>query len=101
MVYAYTYTVIVNRGKTFSEINGIKLTYLNAAMMVLMLLGVIASLYSSLKHPEIVLGEGDIGLLLSSPIKERIVFLWYMIRAIFKDLILAVIFVFYLPFPFQ
>ncbi|WP_245589918.1 putative ABC exporter domain-containing protein [Caldanaerobius polysaccharolyticus] len=90
--------VIVKRGKTFSEINGIKLTYLNAGMTGLMFLGVVASLYSSLKQPGIVLREGDIGFLLSSPIKERIVFLWYMIRAIFKGLILAVLYVFYLPF---
>ncbi|MGH2332512.1 putative ABC exporter domain-containing protein [Thermoanaerobacter mathranii] len=90
--------IIVNKGKTFYQISTIKLSYLNAGIIAVMLLVVITSVNSSLKQPGILIEEGDTVFLLSSPIKERMVFLWYVIRAIFKNLILAILFILYLPF---
>ncbi|WP_049766010.1 putative ABC exporter domain-containing protein [Thermoanaerobacter mathranii] len=90
--------IIVNKDKTFYQISTIKLSYLNAGIIAVMLLVVITSVNSSLKQPGILIEEGDTVFLLSSPIKERMVFLWYVIRAIFKNLILAILFILYLPF---
>ncbi|WP_255405068.1 putative ABC exporter domain-containing protein [Thermoanaerobacterium sp. RBIITD] len=90
--------VFTNRGKTFSEINSIKFSYLNGGIIAFMLLTVLLTLYSSLKQPGIILGEGDIALLLSSPIKERGIFFWYIIRASFKNLFYALLFSLFIPF---
>lgn len=90
--------VFTNRGKTFSEINSIKFSYLNGGIIAFMLLTVFLTLYGSLKQPGIILGEGDVALLLSSPIKERIIFLWYLVRASFKNLLYALFSSFFILF---
>ncbi|AGB18563.1 putative ABC exporter domain-containing protein [Thermoanaerobacterium thermosaccharolyticum] len=90
--------VFTNRGRTFSEISSIKFSCLNGGIIAFMLLTVLLTLYSSLKQPGIILGEGDVALLLSSPIKERVIFLWYVIRASFENLFYALLFSLIIPF---
>jgi len=90
--------VITKRGKTFNEISTIKFEVFNAVLIAVMLLGVFASLFTSLRQPGIILSPGDTAFLLSSPIRERMIFFWYMVRSIFKNLFIAVLFIIYLPF---
>ncbi|HHY79591.1 Putative ABC exporter [Thermoanaerobacter thermohydrosulfuricus] len=92
------YTIIFNKDKQLSQLNEIKLSYLDAGLVIIILLGMILSIYSSLKQPGIIVYEGDTVFLFSSPIKERKIFLWYMIKGIFKFLALSILFVVYLPF---
>ncbi|MCM8899752.1 putative ABC exporter domain-containing protein [Caldicoprobacter algeriensis] len=91
--------VLLTRGKTAGEVvYPTKTIYLLVCIMVFLLLGLVISLYSSIKHPSIILGEGDVAFLLSSPIGERKIFLWHMLRVAFKNIGYAVLLVIYLPY---
>lgn len=86
-----------NKAK-LSQISDIKLSYLEAGLVGAILFEIILSIYSSLKQPGIIAEEGDTTFLFSSPINERKLFLWYMIKSVFKTLFISIFFVIYLPF---
>ena len=86
-----------NKAK-LSQVSELKLSYLEAGLVGIILFEIILSIYSSLKQPGIILEEGDMTFLFSSPIDERKIFLWYMVKGIFKYFALSILFVVYLPF---
>ncbi|MGH2332483.1 putative ABC exporter domain-containing protein [Thermoanaerobacter mathranii] len=86
-----------NKAK-LSQISDIKLSYLEAILIIIILFEIILSIYSSLKQPGIIVEEGDMTFLFSSPINERKIFLWYMIKSVFKTLFISIFFVIYFPF---
>ncbi|MGB9679644.1 MAG: putative ABC exporter domain-containing protein [Thermoanaerobacteraceae bacterium] len=86
-----------NKAK-LSQINDIKLSYLEAILVIMILFEIMILIYSSLKQPGIIVEDGDMTFLFSSPIDERKLFLWYMIKGVFKTLFISIFFVIYLPF---
>jgi hypothetical protein len=90
--------VLLTKGKTAGEVNPTKTIYLLVCIMGFLLLGLVISLYSSIKQPSIILGDGDVAFLLCSPIGERKIFLWHMLRVAFKNIGYAVLLVIYLPY---
>ncbi|QSZ27451.1 hypothetical protein ACETAC_00515 [Aceticella autotrophica] len=82
----------------FSQISDIKLSYLEAILVMIILFEIIFSIYSSLKQPGIIVEEGDMTFLFSSPMNEKKLFLWYMIKSVFKTLFISIFFLIYLPF---
>ncbi len=90
--------VIINRGKTFNEISAMQTDIFNLVIIGIMLLMFFAESFSSLKQPGILLSPGDETFILASPIRERTVFFWHMIRGTFKYLLTSVMTILYLPF---
>jgi len=86
-----------NKAK-LSQVSELKLSYLEAGLVGIILFEIILSIYSSLKQPGIILEEGDMTFLFSSPIDERKIFLLYMTKGIFKTLFISIFFVIYFPF---
>ncbi|WP_029687982.1 putative ABC exporter domain-containing protein [Thermoanaerobacter sp. A7A] len=86
-----------NKAK-LSQVSELKLSFLEAGLVIIILFEIILSIYSSLKQPGIIVEDGDMTFLFSSPIDERKIFLWYMVKGIFKYFALSILFVVYLPF---
>lgn len=88
----------LQRGEAVGTLSNLKLSLLNAIITGLLLFVLLTSIYSSLKQPGIVFGEGDTAYILSSPISERIIFLWFIVRSSFKNIFIALLIGIYFPF---
>ncbi|HHW58516.1 MAG TPA: hypothetical protein GXX15_12945 [Clostridia bacterium] len=97
MLVSITLGNMDNKAK-LSQVSELKLSYLEAGLVIIILFEIILSIYSSLKQPGIIVEDGDMTFLFSSPINERKLFLWYMIKSVFKTLFISIFFMIYLPF---